>query len=198
MRKILNAVPAAIVALVVFQGTAFAAQVVEAPDAAALLDMARPVYEAILAGQYGVAAALCLVLAVGVLRRYAVPRVPFLRSDAGGTLLTYGASFGGALATHLLAAGLSIPTGAMLLAALKIGFFAAGGFMTAKRLAMPLFTYLAGKSPPWLAAIILLVPKLFDLVTGSKTATIAKAEKAGDAAVAAKPGVGLPTPRDVP
>lgn len=198
MKKILNSLPLAVVALAVFSGTAFAAQVAGVPDGAELLDMARPVYEAILAGQYAVAAALALVLAVGLLRRYAVPRVPFLRTDAGGTLLTYAASFGGALATHLIAVGASVPSAAMLLAAVKIGFYAVGGFMTAKRLAMPVFTYLASKSPPWLAAIILLVPRLFDLVTGSSTAKIAKAEKAGDAAVVATPGVGLPTPRDVP
>lgn len=200
MKNWISHITLAIAGLLVFSGTAFAAQGAGIPDAGELLELAEPIYRAILAGEYIAGAAFALVLAVGLLRRFAVPRVAFLRTLAGGTLLTYVASFGGALGTQLLGPGIEWPTWAIVLASGKVGLVAIGGFVTIKQLVVPLFTWLASKSPAWLAPILMLLPKLFDLVTGADT--VAKAEAAGAAAVAAKPPTGLAgvvgEPRDVP
>lgn len=189
----------AIVGVMVFSGTAIAAQATGVPDATELLQLAKPVYEAILAGQYWAAAAFALVLTVGLCRWYVVPRVQFFRSDPGGVLLAFLASFGGALGTHLLAVGLTVPTLAMVWAAIGVGFAAIGGYMTAKRLVIPAVEWLAERSPPWLAVILRLVSRTFDAVTGA--GAIKRAEAAGAAAVAAKPPTGaagiVGVPRDV-
>lgn len=177
--------------------TAFAGT--EVTDTETLLELLKPVYQAILAGQYWAAAALGLVFAVGLVKRYAAPKVPFLRTDAGGTLMTFVASFGGAVATALLAG--SLPSLALVYPAVVIAFVASGGYAAVKRLAVPVFELLARKSPPWLGWVFLLVPRLFDLLTGGDSA-IKAAEKAGKDAVKANVSTGaggvVGQPRDIP
>lgn len=199
MRKIISVVAMAVAWLVVFTGTAFAAQATGVPDAGELIELAKPVYQAIMSGQYWSAAALALVVVCGAIRAYLAPRVPFFRTDAGGTLLLLLASFGGAVATLLAAAGLTAPTWQLCVAAFGVAASAAGGYTMVKRLALPVLAWLERLSPPWLKPLFQLVPWLFDVITGA--GAVRKAEDAGAAAVAAKPSTGaagvVGTPRDV-
>ena len=68
-----------------------------------LSELARPVLNAIMGGQYALAAALGLVLAVALLRRYGVSKYPWLSSSAAGSILVLLGGFGAALATSLAA-----------------------------------------------------------------------------------------------
>lgn len=159
---------------------------VAAPEVAepGLLDLAKPILEAVRSGQGFAAAALALVFAVAAVRRYASPRFPWLASDVGGTLLNLLASLGGALATAL-AAG-TAPSLGLLASALGVAFAAAGGYSAAKRLLAPLLEKLKSKAPAWAAPIFDLALWVF-----AKPSAVAKAEAAGAAAVEAHPPGGL-------
>jgi hypothetical protein len=134
-----------------------------------LLELARPILDAVMSGQWVLAAALALVLAVALLRRFGGSRWPVLSNPKVAPLLTILGAFGGMLATAILA-GASVST-AMAWTALKAAFFASGGYHLAK-------LYLGDL--PWIGA----------LFQSKKRAEAAK--QAGDAAVAANPSEGLP------
>lgn len=176
--------------LVTFAGVA-AAQSAAGGEEATLLDLARPVAEALLSGNPGLAAALALVLAAAIARRYLAPKVPFFASDVGGALLVLVGSFGGAAAAAITGgASWSL---ALAWTALKIATAAAGGYSLAK----PLILWAAEKSPSWLKPVFALVLWVFE-----KGSPVAKAEAAGAAAVAANPAPGAESitgpHRDVP
>lgn len=184
--------------LVCFLGTAFAAGAVT-PDDGSLLDLAKPVLEAVKGGQYWLAASLTLVFACAVARRYGMKRFPFLGSDAGGAALVLLGSFGGATATSLAAGAL--PSLAMAWTALQIGIMAAGGFSLVKKLiADPIMgsKWYADKCPAWLKPLISIAMWAF---TKPAADVAKKAEAAGDAAVKANPAPGtkstLGDPSDV-
>lgn len=182
-------VPFAFVAA--FAGTSFASQ---AGDGESILDVAKPVLDALLAGQPGLAAALALVLFAAVARRYGTARFTWLASDAGGAAVVLIGAFGGAAAAAL--SGGASWSLALAWAALKNAFLAAGGYSMVKRLLVtPLLKPLRDKLPTWLRPVLDLVLAIFE-------PRVAKAAAAGDAAVAAKPSTGaagvVGEPRDVP
>lgn len=180
-----------IVALISFAGTGVA---FAATEDGGLLDLARPVFDAVMGGNYAYAAALALVFAVALARRYGSKRWPWLGGDVGGSLLVLLGSFGGAVATAVAGgAGLSLTVVWM---ACKVAAGASGGYTLIKRLAVPLLRSIIQKLPK-------LAQKPFGLILWMfEGSAVAKAEKAGDAAVAANPASGVTgltgTPRDVP
>src|SRR5690606_26496540 len=114
-----------------FTATAWAAQGV-AGDDTALFDLAKPVLDAILAGNPGLASALALVFVAAAARRYGGKYVPFLKTDAGGALTVLVGAFGGAAAAALYAGGgwsLGLAWSAFQVAAAT-----AGGYSLVKRL----------------------------------------------------------------
>ncbi len=178
----------ALVALITFTATAFAAGAASGDDGS-LLDLLRPVFDAITHGQYYLGAALALVFLCTLARRYGAKRFPFLATDAGSAALVLVGAFGGALATGLAAVGTNALTFALALAAGKVALAAAGGYSLIKKLVVdPLLAsqWYANRAPAWLKAILAVVLWAF-----TKPDAVKSAEAAGAAAVAASPGAGL-------
>jgi len=175
-----------VLGLLSFAGMAFAAGAAT-PDDGSLLDAARPVFDAIMAGHFLAAAAFGLVLAVAAFKRYAPGKAgEFARTDVGGVLTTFGMSFFGACANALLAfkgwAGISF---GMMKMAGGIGFLAIGGYVGVKKLIIPVLRKYQSKFPSWMGPAFTLIYFLFD-----KPDAIKEAEAAGDKAVADKPAQG--------
>lgn len=190
MKTLKSFLVAMVVCLFSFTGTSLAfAQA--SPDNGNILDLAKPVLDAVMGGRFAYAASLALVLLVALGRRYGVSRWKFLATDAGGSLLVLLGAFGGALATAL-AAGAGMSWG-LLWAAVGVAVSASGGYTLVKRLVVdPLLRPLASKAPKWAQPLFKLLLWIFD------NQSVAKAEAAGEAAVEAKPSAGLPTPNDLP
>lgn len=180
MNRIVQMAALVAVALVFFTATAAAAGAA-APNDASWLELARPVVDAIMSGNYLAASALALVLVVAVARKYGAARWAFLGSDAGGSLLVLLGAFGGAVASAAL--GGATWSLDLLWTAAKVAAGAAGGYSLIKRLLMPL----VDKLPPWLSWI----GYPLQLVTWVFEARGAKATAAGAAAVKARPGAGV-------
>lgn len=156
-----------------------------------LSELAKPVLDAIMAGQYAYAVALGLVLLVAVARRYGSRHWTFLGTGAGAALLALVGGFGGAMATALgVGASLSAD---LLWKSLGVAASAAGFFSLAKALVVPVLEKAKARFPKF--AVV------FDLVLWIFRKPD-EAKKAGDAAVAANPGKGAVSivgePRDVP
>lgn len=169
-----------------FVATAHAATAV-APDQGNLLDLARPIFDQVMAGHYLAAAAFALVLSVALVKRYAPGKFgTFVHSDPGGAMTTMLMSFGGALATATM--GGAPWTWAILWTAFGVGIAAMGGYAAIKKLVIePLLRPLMAKAPLWMQPLFAIVMWIFDKpVLADK-----KAEDAGDAAVAAKPAEGI-------
>lgn len=147
-----------------------------------LSELAGPIYDAIMGGQYAYAAALAVVLVVAMLRRYGGARWPALSHKLVAPLLVFAASFAGSLATAF-AAGEAVGS-ATLWPALKIAVMGAGGYAMLK----PYFTWLSGKAPAWARPLFGILDAIFS--ARSKAAKVAAAKAAGDAAVAANPSKG--------
>lgn len=187
--KIVRALPLWISLLLIasfsFSATAFAAGAVADPDSS-LLDLARPVYEALSGGHYAYAGALLVILLVALTKRYLGDRIAWLHSDAGGSLLALLASSAAALGSGLASPG-AVITLSLLKSALLVGVGAAGGYAMIKNLIIePLLKPLAAKAPAWTQPIFALVFWIFD-----KPSAIATAVKAGDTAVATHPATGV-------
>ncbi len=172
--------------MMAFTATAFASTVVVPPDQS-LLDMAKPVYEQVMAGHYIPAAALALILLVALLKRYAPGKAgAFMHSDVGGVLTTFATSLGGAVA--LATVGGAAWHWSMLWVSAGVAVAAAGGYTMIKKLVVePLMrsTWYQTKAPSWLKAVMGLALWMFD-----KPDSVAVAVKAGDAAVVAAPAGG--------
>jgi hypothetical protein len=196
MTKIVTVLSLVALALLSFTATAFASQAVAGEDGS-WLDLARPVLDAVLGGQWFLAAALALVLAAGLASKYGAKRWPVLGTGAGKAALVLLGAFGGACATAL-AAG-TAPTAALMWTATQLAFAAAGGYSLVRALLGPL----VAKAPAWLRPFIDLVLWFFDRKASKPSAAdVAVAEAAGEAAVAAKPSTGVAgfigKPRDIP
>ena len=76
---------------------------------AELAELAKPVLDAVLGGNYMFGAALALVLGVAMLRRFGGARWPILASKKAAPLLVLAGSFVAALATTL-SAGAAVST----------------------------------------------------------------------------------------
>lgn len=131
-----------------------------------LIDLAKPVLDAVLGGNYMYAAALALVLGVALLRRFGGAKYPILASKKAAPFMVLAGSFGAALATSLSAgAGVSL---VMAWGAIKVAVAAAGGYALLK-------------------PILARVPYL-----GALFSTRVRAKAAGRAAVKADPSDGPP------
>ncbi len=174
-----------------FAGPALAAAgavvAADAPPDASLIDLAKPILDAIRGGQGWLGAALALIFAVTAARRYGAKRFPQLNSKLGGAVLNVLLSFGGAAATAL-AAG-TAPSLALALTALKVSLAAGLSFEFVKEFVAPLMRALVAKLPAWMqkpaGAALDLILWAFE-----KRTPVAAAEKAGDDAVAKKPPQG--------
>lgn len=181
-QKIATLVVAAFVGLSAFTATAFAAGAVTGSEPA-LIDLARPVLEAVMHGSYAYAAVLALVFAVTLLRRYGSIHWEWVESDAGGALLALLTSLAGALATA--AAAGAAPSWALVWTSVQVAAGASGVYVLAKHLLAAPLRWLRDRLP---ARLRFLVDALLWLFSSSSEA---KAAAAGEAAVAANPGPGL-------
>ena len=163
-----------------FFGTAAAFAQTDSEDLAAI---AKAIYEGATSGQYAFAAAMGVVLLVALLRRYGGARWPILSHKLVAPVLVLLASFGGAVASAL-GAGAAVSMGT-LWAALKIAALGAGGYSILK----PYIGALGDKAPAWAQPLIAILAAIFSAKQG---AADAKAAKAGQDAVAADPGAGVP------
>lgn len=169
-----------------------------APDDGNLLDLARPIFDAIMAGHYIAAAAAALVFSMALLKRYAPGKVgEFVHSNTGGSLTTLLMAMGGSLLTATMG-GAPWEWG-MLWAALMVGVVAMGGYTAIKRLIVrPLLIPLQKRLPVWAQPVLGMILWMFDSKFGGKD-PVKEAEAAGEAAVATKPSdgansvVGTPT-----
>lgn len=192
VRPTLSIVAVALVALVSFIATAFAAGAT-VPEDGSIIDLARPVWDAIMAGHYVAGAALALCLTLALAKRYAPGKAgAFLNSDAGGALSLLGMAFFGAIATGTIAGeGWGGLSWGLALASAKVAAVAAGGFAIVKKLIVePIRNsdwYL--NTPAWLKSLLQVVFWIFDKQTATDE-VIAEAEKAGEDAVKANPGTG--------
>lgn len=188
MRNTIQTVAGAALAFVLcFTATAWAAGTVS-PDDGSLLDLIKPVYEAIMHGNLWLAAALAVVLLTAATRRY-LPDAwggKYARGDVGGMLTAFLLSFAGAVATTMAAPG-AVMSGMVMLAALKIGGFAVGGFVALHKLATAFVasSWFQTKAPAWLRTVL---GTLLALIGSS---AIAKAEAAGNKAVDNTPAGGI-------
>ena len=183
----------AFIGLVAFGATAFAAGVMTPDASESITDLARPVYDAIVAGHYIASIALALVLTVALMRRYARGRFSvFLHSDIGGALATLLVAFFGAIAAGAVAGegwgGLSV---GLLIGSSKLAAMAAGGYTLIKKLIVDPIQASNWYSniPAWLRSILQVAFWVFDKQSSGEAA-IAEAETVGAAAVASKPGAG--------
>lgn len=180
-------------ALAGFTATAFAAgQVV--PDES-LLDLAKPIYDAIMTGQAWLAAALSVVFLTAAARKYLPDGYGgrFIRGDVGGMLTAFVVSFAGAIATGLVAAGTKSLTAALALTGLKVGLAAVGGFVALHKLATALVAtkWYQDKVPGPVKTVVAFVLGLIGSSAAARAKVIATAEKAGDDAVKANPSKGV-------
>lgn len=153
------------------------------PSDGSLLDMLRPVIDAVTSGHYAAASAALLILAIALTRRYLAPHWAFLGTDAGGALLTLVGSLGAGLATVVAGGPLTV-SGAWTAVTIAVG--AAGGYTILNKLLSPL----EAKAPAWMQPIFRLVTWIFDEVAPGNPGAVAASAAAGDAAVAAKPAQG--------
>lgn len=103
-----------------------------APDPEQTGAFVKLVLDAISSRNWPLVAALAVVLAVWLVRRFATTRIPWLGTDRGGAVLVLVTSLAGAVASALLGgAGLSLP---LLVEALSVALSAAGGFNLTKKL----------------------------------------------------------------
>lgn len=168
---------------------------VAAGDEGSLLDLAKPVVDAALAGQWPYAAALALVLAAALARRYVAPRWPWLAGDQGSALTVLLGSFGAAVATAITT-GAAVSWG-LAWAALGVAVTAAGGYSLLKKLVFDPLRARSATWPAWAQAMLGLVGWIFE-----KPDPVLKSVQAGDAAVKKNPAPGVTgivgKPRDVP
>ena len=168
-----------------FTGMAFAAGGPPTDDGS-WLELARPVFDAVVHGQWWLAASAGVVLACALARKYMPASWKTgVKGDLIGTGLAFVMAFFGAIATWAAAPGATM-SGAVFMTAFKVGAVAIGGYTILHKFA----TAFAGTkwfkehAPAWLVMFVTYGLKLI----GSNA--IEKAEAAGQAAVEAKPSTG--------
>lgn len=177
-----------------FTGVAIAADAAT-PSDGSLLDLLKPLYDAFSGGHYAVGACATVVLVVAVLRRYSdffgAKFAAFMHSDRGGTLAALFMAMFMSMGAALAAPGAHLSWGLMWTTFL-VGVGAAGGYAVLKNvLVEPMLKPLQAKLPAWAQPILSLVLWVFEHGPGAGAQEIAKAQQAGDAAVAAKPAPGV-------
>lgn len=184
--KIVPFVTTFLIAFLGFASAAIAATPLT-PDDGSLLDLARPVFDAIVHGNYWLAAALAVVLLTAAAKKYLPDAYGgrLVRSELGAMATAFVLAFAGALATTFAAPGAAM-TMAVLMAALKIGTAAVGGFMILHKLVGVLAAtkWYQEKMP---APVKALVAFIMGMIGSS---AVKKAEEAGAKAVEANPAKG--------
>lgn len=168
-----------------FTATAFAQGAATATDDS-LLDYARPLFDAIVHGQWWAAAAAGVVLACALARKYMPASWKTgIKGDLIGLATAFLMAFGGAILTWAVAPG-AVMSGAVLLTALKVAVVAVGGFTALHKLgtALAASKWFNEHAPSWLVIVITYGLKFIG------SSAISKAEAAGDAAVKANPSTG--------
>lgn len=194
--KIFAALAAVFALLVCFAGSAFATGQAT-PEDGSLLDLARPVYDAVMHGQWWLAAAGALVLVAAAARKYLAPRYPWASGPAGSALIVLVGSLGGAAVTALVAMGPgAVMSWALAWTALKVAIAAAGGYGLAKALVVdPLLKPWASKAPGWLQAPLKALIWAFDHIpVGDKEEPRKPVEDHRDAPTAAYERDPVPPP----
>lgn len=188
MKKITTALLFSAITYFSFIGVALAQGVI-VPEDGSILDLAKPVYEAVAGGRYWLGAMLGLVLLTTAAKRYLPGKAgAWVNGEYGQPLTVLMLAFGVAGAAALAAGGPSaVMSLALAWAALKVAVGAAGGYTLLKQLAAPFLIKLANKSPMWAQPIFSIILWVFSKPTPENLA-----KKAGDAAVVAKPPVGTP------
>lgn len=165
-----------------FTGTAVAADAAAAYDPS-LSETAKAIFDAVMKGQWWVAASYGVILSViGVRKLMPAAWKEGVRGDVVGTAAVFVLAFAGAVATVMLAPGATM-TGAVALTALKIGVTAIGGYTVLHKIVGWMTAW--GKLPAWAMSALRLVA----MMIGSNA--IKKAEAAGTAAVIANPPTGV-------
>lgn len=181
MRKLTAFLLFTVIAYCSFIGVAVAAGTV-IPDDGNILDLARPFYEAIMGGQWWLAAMAGLILATTAAKRYLPGKAgAWVNGEYGQPLTVLLLAFGGAGAAALLAAGPGAAfSGALAYAAFKVALGAAGGYTFLKAFLAPILVKIQAKAPAWMQPLFTVLLWAF-----SKPAANEVAEKAGDEAVKA-------------
>lgn len=165
-----------------FTGTALAAQAA-APDGGSLLDLTRPLFDAVVHGQWWAAAAAAVVMSCALARKYMPASwTSGIKGDIVGTATAFVMAFAAAIGTWAIAPG-AVMTFAVITTALKVGVAAIGGYNILHKLAT--WAVASGKLPAWALPIVSLLASMI----GSNA--VAKAQAAGDKAVAADPPKGM-------
>jgi hypothetical protein len=167
-----------------FATAAYAQTVPEEP----IIDLVRPVLEAVMAGNWWVAVAGALVLGTAATVRYAP--WAWVRTGLGKLALLFGFTYGGALLAGLAGTPMSVD---LAWSAFKLAAGAGFGYSAVTTLLKAVAGW--GVAPHWVVRIALF---LYDALTSKD---IKAAEAAGDAAVAANPPAGatgvVGEPKDV-
>jgi len=143
-----------------------------------IADALNAVVSAFQGGHAKEAAFLAIVLAVALIKKFAAPRVVWLRSPEASALLVLAASFAGVMGT-----------GGSWRNALELAAVAAGGYRLIKLLGGALLGSRLGQMlPQWLRAALYASLWLFDR---PGQAAVARAEVAGDDATKASPPTGV-------
>ncbi len=189
MRKLIPVFLFAVVAYFSFMGAALAQGVV-VPTDGNLLDLAKPVYEAFLSGQWSLGLMFALIFTVTALKRYLPGKAgKVVNGEYGQPVSVLVLAFAGAAVAALVAMGPgAVLSGALAWSALKVAVTAAGGYTLLKQLVAPLLVKLEPKAPVWLKWIFPMLLWAF-----SKPTAKVVAEKAGDDAVVANPPTGTKT-----
>jgi hypothetical protein len=117
------------------------------------LDLLQPVVDALRTGRPVLAAALMLVVAAALVRRYGSARFPVLNSELGSAATVLVGSFGAAAASAMT--GGSEPSWGLAWQALVVAVGASGGYSLLKQLVVdPLLRPLARKAPAWARPVI--------------------------------------------
>ncbi len=163
-----------------FTGTALASDAMSNPATAEVL---RQIFEAVVHGQWWVAAAASVVGVCAAVRHY-MPTSwkEGVKGDIAGVALAFTMAFAGAIANWAVAPGAAMSL-AVLATAAKVGAAAIGGFTVLHKVIGWLMAW--DKLPAWLKPVLTIVAT----VIGSSA--VKKAEDAGDAAVAAHPAPGM-------
>lgn len=178
-----------LVGLLSFTAVAFAADQTLPSDASAQ-DLLEQIYQAFAHGQYLYTGCIAIILAVALVKRYGVDW-KWPHTDFGAAALALGGTFAATLGAHL--ANGETPSLSMAWSAFKLAAGAAGGYTLIKHLLVdPLLKKFGSKIPAWAQPVLNLVLWIFSKKLGPTDGEkkVQEAEKAGQAAVEAKPAQG--------
>lgn len=148
-----------------------------AGDDGSLLELARPVWDALRSGQWWLGGALALVLAVAAARQYGGAYVPWFKTGAGAAVLTLLGSFGMALAVGLGQASMSWH---LAWVALTFAVSAAGAYSLLKYTLVDMVLVPLAEKYPKFRPILAVILWVFDRVVPKDPPAPAAREKVQD------------------